>query len=245
MTPVHAHESFTPGTPGPSLGPAGSTPRAPRRHVPLQVTALALCAVLAGCAPAAGTDDPGDTAPRVASEVGTPATTGGEGTDAAPAGTPEQDTTAAAAPADAAPSDPAFTPDDASAVAVAEEFVRALDIALSTGDTEGLAAISAATCGSCADYVESARSGKAMHETVTGGALTVHGESEVTEREEAIGAVAVNVPFTQEAGERFARLGESIGTWDTKELRFHVELVASPTGWLVTGTDSFRIVESD
>jgi len=240
MTPVQAPEPFA----STLLGATTPVPRAPKGRLPLwgTVTALAIGAALAGCAPAAGSDDPGDHARDVTAEAAPSATEAGDVTVAAPEGSLEPEPTE---PADATPSEPAFTPDDASAIAVAEEFVRALDLTLSTGDSERLLAISATTCGSCADYAETARSNKALHETHTGGALTVHSPPEVTAREEAIGAVAVTVPLAQEAGESFNRLGESEGTWDAKRFRLHVELVASPTGWLVTGTDSYRITEND
>lgn len=240
MTPVQAHEPFA----STLLGATTPVPRAPRDRLPLwvTVTALAIGAALVGCAPAAGSDDPGDHAGAVTSEAAPSTTAAGDVAVAAPEGSLEPEPTE---PADATPSEPAFTPDDASAIAVAEEFVRALDITLSAGDSESLLAISATTCGSCADYAETGRSNKAMHETVTGGALTVHSPPEVTAREEAIGALAVTVPLAQEAGERFGRLGESMGTWDAAKYRLHVELVASPTGWLVTGSDSYRIVETD
>lgn len=226
----------------PPLGPAGPAPWGLRQRLALHGTVLAVCAVLAGCAPAVGTDGTGDGAPEATSETGATTTAAGEATATASDGAPEHEPTD---PADATPSEPAFTPDDASAIAVAEEFVRALDITLSTGDSERLLAISATTCGSCADYAETARSSMALHETVTGGALTVRSPSEVTAREESIGAVAVEVGFTREAGERFARHGELIGAWDATTFRFHVELVATRTGWLVTGIDSRRIVETD
>ena len=235
MTPVQAREPFAPTL----LGATTPVPRAPKsRLLRGTVIALAICAALVGCAPATGSDDLGDHAPEVTSEAAPSATAAEDVTVAAPEGSLEPEPTE---PADAPPSDPAFVAEDASAIAVAEEFVRALDVALSTGDPEGLLAISATTCGSCADYAETARSNKALHETLIGGALTVHSPPEVTAREESIGAVAVTVPLAQEAGERFGRLGESMGTWEAKKYRLHVELVASPTGWLVTGTDSYRI----